>query len=501
MAFTSKKIIESVQKLLWPKVNIAGLEIKEGSIRIAKLDDGKLSQAAIVLGPGIIENGEIADKARLAENLRSLHGQFGKPDEKIPVIALVPSINIYTQVFNLPILSKGNLEEAAQLNLQSISPIDWNASYADWQQIGEQEKEGKAELLGAFASKSVLDGYAKAVFAAGFIPVAVEFPALAIARTIKELAAGVDLENPQVVLNVGSDGINFMVLKRGNLYFDYFTPWKLIQEESHAGREILFTDFKDTIVREIKKVANFYGSRADGKLEKLILITQALEKEISELIQEHFHFEVVELALREFPDLPSSWFGVLGSALRGRLSRPEDNLISLSAVGTETGYFQEEMLNFIKVWRNIFVASLGFLALIFILTDSFLARNSVNLENQLQEVVQAPEGAEVLQLQKNVQSFNKLVDKALAAKEKSAHWSPFFYKINSLIGSKISLTRIFVDAEQKSALLIGKTDDQATVVNFKNSLIQEGFKNVSLPLSNIVVNADKTVSFTITFSL
>ncbi len=213
MAFTSKKIIESVQKLLWPKVNIAGLEIKEGSIRIAKLDDGKLSQAAIVLGPGIIENGEIADKARLAENLRSLHGQFGKPDEKIPVIALVPSINIYTQVFNLPILSKGNLEEAAQLNLQSISPIDWNASYADWQQIGEQEKEGKAELLGAFASKSVLDGYAKAVFAAGFIPVAVEFPALAIARTIKELAAGVDLENPQVVLNVGSDGINFMVLK------------------------------------------------------------------------------------------------------------------------------------------------------------------------------------------------------------------------------------------------------------------------------------------------
>ena len=171
------------------------------------------------------------------------------------------------------------------------------------------------------------------------------------------------------------------------------------------------------------------------------------------------------------------------------------------AIGTEKGYFQEEALNFIKVWRNVFVTSLGFLALIFILMDSFLANHSVNLKNQLREVAQAPEGAEVLRLQKNVRSFNQLMDKALVAKEKSVPWSPFFSKINSLIGSDISLTRVFIDKEQNSALLIGKTDDQATVINFKNSLIQEGFKNVSLPLSNITVNADKTVSFTITFSL
>ena len=501
MAFSFKKITELAKNLILPKVNIAGLEIKEGSVRIAKLEDGKLKQAAIVLNPGIIENGKVSDSRKLAENLKSLHLQFAKPNEKISVVVLIPSVNVYTQVFNLPTLSKESLEEAAKLNLQSISPIDWNASYADWQKIGEQEKDGKVELLGAFSAKTAIDEYVKAISAAGFIPVAIEFPALAIARTIKELAAGIDLEKPQVVLNVGSDGINFMVLRSGNLYFDYFTPWKLIQEESHVSREILFADFQDTIVREIKKVATFYGSRSDGKLEKLILITQALQKEISDLIQENFHFEVAELKLREFPDLPPSWFGVLGGAIRGRLSRAEDNLISLAAIGTEKGYFQEEILNFIKVWRNACITSLGFLVLIFILADSFLARNSVNLEKQLQTVAKAPEGAEVLQLQKNVQSFNQLMDKALVAKGKSAPWSPFFSKINSLIGSKISLTRIFVDTERNSALISGNTDDQSTVVNFKNSLIQEGFKSVSLPLSNIIINTDKTVSFTITFSL
>ena len=141
--FSFKKILALAKKLLWPEVNIAGLEIKEGSIRIVRLEAGKLKQASVVLSPGIIENGKIADKVKLAESLRSLHRQLGKPDEKIPVIALVPSINVYTQVFNLPILSRESLKEAAQLNLQSISPIDWNASYADWQQVGEQEKEGK----------------------------------------------------------------------------------------------------------------------------------------------------------------------------------------------------------------------------------------------------------------------------------------------------------------------------------------------------------------------
>ena len=141
-----KKIAESGKKLLWPKVNIAGLEIKEGSIRIAQLEDGKLKQSSIVLEPGIIDSGKVTDKKRLTESLKALHSQFGKPNEKIPVIALAPSINVYTQVFNLPFLSKESLKEAAELNLRSISPIDWNVSYADWQQVGEQKKEEMVEV-------------------------------------------------------------------------------------------------------------------------------------------------------------------------------------------------------------------------------------------------------------------------------------------------------------------------------------------------------------------
>ena len=118
-----------------------------------------------------------------------------------------------------------------------------------------------------------------------------------------------------MVVNIASDGIDFMVIRGGDLHFDYFVPWKLIQEEGKIERAILFEDFKDTVVREVKKVSNFYGSHWGGKIENLILISQALNAEISDLIQKNFQFKVIDLRFDKYADLQASWFAVLGSAL------------------------------------------------------------------------------------------------------------------------------------------------------------------------------------------
>lgn len=493
-----RKFLLKLKNLLWPQVAIAGLEIKDVAIRIAQLQDNSLKKAAVVLEPGIIEAGKIKDKKQLIVRLREIHGQFARPKETVPVVAVMPSENIYTQVFSTPILPEAGLEEAAGLNLKSISPIDLSAAYADWQKVGTQEKEGKVELLGAFAGSSVIDEYVDALKQAGFAPIAAEFPALAIARTIEALAAGIDLEKPQVVLNVASDGIDFMVLKRGNLYFNYFVPWKLMLEEGRVSREILFSDFKDTIIRELKKVSTFYTSHWEGKLAQLILITQALNVEISSFIEKNFQFKVTELKLRQWNDLPTSWFGVLGSATRGKIPRSKDNLISLMAVGTEKSYARAEIQHFVKLWRNIVFATLGFLALLFILIDSFFARTSNRLAGELRAIERFPEGAEIAQLQEQAILFNELTEKALTAKEQGISWSPFFSKISDLAGKDIVLTRVFIDRSRSSALISGKADSEVSAVNFKNALVKEGFKDVSLPLSEIV-SEPGGVSFSVSF--
>jgi hypothetical protein len=489
------------QKLIWPASSIAGLEIKDAAVRIAKFENNELKKAAVLLEPGVIEGGRILDKDRLVESLKKLHAQFEGKSMKIPVIVVVPSSNVYAQVFTTPFLQGDQLEEAAKLNLTSMSPLDLKLAYADWQQVGIQEKEGKFELLGAFASSGVIDEYADALNESGFSPVAIEFPALAIARTIKNFASGIDIEKPHVVLNVSSDGVDFMVLRRGNLYFDYFAPWKLIQEDGRLSREISFSDFKATIIREIKKVAAFYGSHWEGKLSKIILVTQALNAEITAFIKENFDFEVVDLRLAQYSDLPSSWFGALGSALRGRIPRAEDNFISLRAIGTEEEHLRSRIQLFINSWKDIVFVTLGFVAAAFILADSFLYQTANRLAIQLNEVSRGPEASEVVRLQEEARAFNELVAKAGIAKQQSPNWSPFLTKINSLLTRDVSLTRIFLDISRSSVLLNGNAKDEATAVNFKNALAQEGFKGVSLPLSNIVVNPNKTVSFTLTFKL
>ena len=495
-------ILFKLKHLLFPSQVIAGLEIKDAALRFVQFqDDGSFKKESIPLEPGIIQDGRISDRGRFIKSLGQLRGQFTSVKEKIPVIALIPSANVYVKVFSLPPLTGEKVKEAAQLNLESISPIEFKNAYADWQPVGGQEKDGKVELLGAFAGKDVVDSYIQALEFAGFLPVAIEFSSLAIARLAKQYASVVNFDKPHVAVHLSSDGIDFMIFCSGNLYFDYFVPWKLIQEDSKSAREILFKDFNDTIVREIRKVVIFYGSRWGGRLDSLILITQALQPEITKLIKENFEFEVTELKLFGFPELDPVWFAAAGGAVRGRLPRSKDNFISLTALGTEDIYLQSEIIFFIKMWRNAVLTVLVFLFFMFVGMDSFLARTSNGLAGQLQSVLAVPGGAEVVKLREQAENFNQLVNKALIAKERSPSFIQIFSKIDALLSPGITLDRLSIIAGDFSVFLVGSARDEKAALDFKNRLLTAGYKGVNLPLSDLEAKLDGTVSFSLTFSL
>lgn len=497
-----KNILFKLKHLLFPGQIIAGLEIKDAALRLVRFqEDGSLKKAGVPLEPGIIEDGRISDRGRFIRSLNQLREQFTSVKEKVPVIAIIPSANVFVKVFSLPPLTGEKVQEAARLNLESISPIEFKNAYADWQPVGAQEKDGKVELLGAFAAKDAVDSYTQALESAGFLPVAVEFSSLAIARLAKQYAGAVNFDKPHVAVHLSSDGIDFMIFRSGNLYFDYFVPWKLIREDSRSAREILFKDFKDTIVREIKKVVIFYGSRWGGRLDNLILITQALQPEITNLIKENFEFQVTELKLSGFLELDPVWFAAAGGAVRGRLPRSKDNFISLTALGTEDAYLQSEIIFFIKLWRNAILTVLAFLFIMFVAADSFLARTSNNLTEQLQSVLAVPGGIEVIKLREQAENFNQLVEKALIAKEQSQSFLPIFSKIDALLSPGITLDRLSIIAGDSSIFLVGKAKDERAALDFKNRLAAAGYKDVNLPLSDLETKPDGIVSFSLTFSL
>ena len=86
------------------------------------------------------------------------------------------------------------MEEAALLNLKSISPIDFSKGYSDWQEVGFKERTAKLMFWALLPIARLLTDTLMFCGKPDFAPVAVEFSALAIARMIKESGTGIDLE-------------------------------------------------------------------------------------------------------------------------------------------------------------------------------------------------------------------------------------------------------------------------------------------------------------------
>ncbi|MDP3729338.1 MAG: hypothetical protein Q8R26_01090 [bacterium] len=502
--------LKQLQLLLLPHAHAIGLEISDSVLRLVQIDMEVLHRALVVLPLGVIEDGKIKDRAQLVERLVELHTRFMNDNaprtipflatsrQKLQVIVTIPAANVYTQLFSVPMLEQANLEEAALLNLQSISPINFNASYSDWEKVSEHEQDFKYDVIGAFAQRAVVDEYVSALEEVGFEPIAVEFSALALTRTIKDAATDFDISKPHVVINVMSDGINFIVIKNGNLYFEYFTSWKLIQNDK---REILFDDFRATIVREIKKVVTFYENRWATKLDQLLLVSEALIDEIAGFVQQDFNLPVVQLRLTKFSELSPAWFPVAGSALRGETARAHDRFISLLSVGTEQRYRDGSLMIFFRMWRNSILTTLGFLAIVFIIADSFIAGMESRSAQQLEEVAAVSSGSEIASLQSRVHIFNQLVNTVAVAKGESIAQSSFFSTLERLVGGQITLTRVALDVERSSVIMSGEAADESAAINFKNALIREGFRNVLMPLSSLKTNAQGKTVFSLTMEL
>ncbi len=488
----------NLKKYLNPAPEVGALEISDLVLRFARLENGRLRQASVQLPPGLIKGGRVSDGQKLVMALKGLHQQVDSPKKPVHVVLLIPTNNVYTQAFTMPLVAEKNVDEAARLNLQTISPIDIKTAYYSYQIIGEN-KQGQLEALGAFAGAQVVDEFVSALKEANFRVVAVEFPAVAVTRLVKEYGTGLKPDAPYLVIYLGSDGPDMMVVKNGHLYFSYFNSWAALQEEV-GGRKLSSQDVQDFISRHVKQVMNFYTSRWGQPIQEALLVESPISKEITQTVKDGFGLGVIPFHVMKFGQLSPLWYGALGAALRGLVPRHKDKLISLSAVGVEQEYYRELTIGFIKAWRNSLVAALTFVFLVILVADSLLARQAAAGARDLASRALVPL-AEIQALQADVKKFNQGVDFALKAQEITPEWSQFYDKMRLLTGQKVTIQRLFVDPNL-SALLVGTAVNDSAVIQFKNTISKDpNFKDVVLPLSNIKVNEDGTVAFSLNFKL
>jgi hypothetical protein len=488
--------------LRWLRVRqaVGGLEISDTALRFAEWTGDKWITASLRLPPGLIEKGRVKDPGRFGAALKELHSQIvGSPKSKKVIGAVVSlgSVDIYSQTFSLPVIEGENLEKAIQLNIQMVSPVATAETYSGWQMVGEDKSTVRLEILSAFIKREVVDEIISHLRGANFLPRSLEPRGLSLTRVIRELGEGFDPGRSYLVLSLDENGLEILILRRAQLYFQYFTPWADIYG---SEREISQEAFENVIVRSLHQVINFYRSHWSEPLGDIYLIVPGIKDEVARIISENFSLNILELQLKNIPATPD-WFVALGAALRGMIPPAKDTDISLLGISAQEEFRREQILNFLGFWRVLTPASLGLLLAAFIFGEMFLLRVNKTLEMRTAEIIQNDRSAEIKNLQNQADEFNRSLALIRSALEQSRPRFEVAAKVSDLMRARgIVLVRFWDQGSSLPIILNGRAKTEADIRDFAAELGKvAGFQNLNLPLAEIRPSSDG-VQFSVTFN-
>lgn len=480
-------------------INTAGgLSVSDSAIRYFKKDENnKVTTASLRLPPGIVEDGKVKNR-ELAVNafsqIRSMAGANG--NYPLEVIMSVESGVAYSQFFTLPQLDAAGIKEAAELNIQMISPINVAHAYYGYQMIGEVSGGVGFEFLGGFVPSTVIDDWLSVLKEANFITVAVEFQALSIVRAAME-EGGLDAKAINLILDVSSEGLDIMIVKNGNLYFDYFYSWKAIQENE---RSITLEKFQKVVSTEVGKVMNFSLSRFGGEVKNISVNAGAIGDKLVEAIGTQFpSARVSKLIMKS--GVSSLWSVAFGAFLRGSKVRSEDVLISLSPLTVIAEYSHRQIVNIVSLWGRILAGVMVFLIFIMGASDLLLRRAQLDVERQSIRGLSGTESTEFSKLSREAAEFNQLISLIGEAKRGESRLYPFLSRLSGL-SPDVRLTRLSVLSPISPISINGTASSADAVSRFHRQLAAiKGVSDIQFPLSSLVSTPDGRTSFIMSFKI
>lgn len=490
------KLFATFLEKLSSKPKIGGLQLGDSAIQYVLLEKGEPVSFSIKLPPGVVRDGRVLQPEEFSIILKDFQRLVARGDlkKRFAVVVSLPPALIYTQSFNVPKINEEKLAEAASLNLQIISPIDVSRAIMSYQVIGETED--RYDLLGSFVEKEAVLKFRDLLSAQGFDGLIFEFPSLGLTRAVK---TSVNLpKEPVILLQVSSDGMNFSILRNNALYFEYFHSWRALQGEN---REITLTAFEEAVTSEVKRVIDFSLGRFKENINRVFIVAPGFEKELEKILESRFGLKAEPLLLRSSP-LTSSWYSVLGSAIRGRSYSDRDSDINLSGEKLIRIFYEERVFSFLRLWRNVAVASGVILLFVFGASALLFARQANIAKARLGAFEARVPQAELTQFQEKVREFNYLV----AALKKSKISSRNPYEIIRRLKRMADENNIIIDGFSIGTVgevtLVGRAPSTAEVIRFKNILVGESdFLNVNLPLAAITTLDDNSLRFNVAFKL
>jgi hypothetical protein len=497
----NRNFLHKLFTLLEARPVIGGLEVSDSGLRFVA--SGTSFATSVRLEPGVFSKGKIEDEVAFLAALDLLRSQILGRKEKtaarINVVVTLSSTHVYSQVFALPFLEGESLDKAVELNLKMSLPGGASESYSGWQILSHKGEGGKIEILAAFLDKSLADDLTALLRKANFSVLAIEARALSLARLVKSAAAGFDPKVPLIMISADTSGLDVMIVRDGNLQFDYFNTWADL-----AGGEISMTieTFQAIIVRSVAQIMNFYGSHWKEPIGEMLVAATGMKDEIIDTVKKNFGVNVREFVPLVSPPLTSDWFAALGGALRGRLPRKEDVELSLLGIDAREEFRREQIDHFLSFWRLLTPLALSVLLLAFAGSWFFLDTVAKNIENQSVFNISAAEEGEIKSLRTQAEDFNLSVAYLAAANAVASPKAPVLAKIYEITDRRgITISQLKVGGRTEPIFMSGSAATDTAILDFKKELdITTGIKDVKLLITDIHQEGDH-YTFSINFTV
>ncbi|OGY59769.1 MAG: hypothetical protein A3B23_03615 [Candidatus Colwellbacteria bacterium RIFCSPLOWO2_01_FULL_48_10] len=495
-------LFHKLSKLVMPPTGIGGLQITNSSIRFMEFTRDRkthglaVKSASLRLPPGIVESGRIKDQPNFVMALRNLRAQVvPKGGKMVNVVLTIPAGDVYVEAFNLPALEDKNISEAANLNMQVISPNPIERSYYSWMVVGDASAGySQLEVLGAFASKEVVDEFTAALEEAGFGIAAIEFSSLSLKRVLTA-AAIVKKEFPYLLVKITQEGLIFIIIRNNNLYFNYFHSWDKVVEESGV---VTLEQINSIVATESQRVMNFYSSHYGGQIKNILLITSVFADEIMAFLEVRYPGFEKTLLRSDKENL----HGVRGAALRGAMTYAEEDEINLMGPDVVNAFWRDKINRFVGFWRNIVLTAAVFVLAVFGLADFSIRAQAEIIRIANMTNLREPATTELVEVQKTAKNFNVLVAALLKVRASAKDASPLIQTINAAAGANISVVRLSLRSADLSGTIDGLASSQDAIISFKNRLIAvSGIADADLPLSSIINQPSGKWSFVISFKI
>ena len=496
-----KLVFQRILSVLRVRATAGGLEISDQVLRLVYYNGKTWQMAAVRLAPGVMEKGKLKNADAFITAMRELKLKvpaLKDKKKKMSVVVSMSSVNIYSQVFTLPILEGEELTKAIVLNMQMLSPVDASQTYSGWQLLGKDEANLRLEILTAFIDKQIVDETVQALFTAGFLTVGVESRALALTRILREKSAGVDVNKSYLLLNIDNSGMDFLVIRKGQLYFEYTNQWAELADEKG---QIPVEKFETTLTASLRQVTNFYNQHWPEPLSAVILSAAAFGEQAEKAITTA-SLPIINLTLVMGTPVSSEWLVVLGCSLRGFQSGMHDKEINLSGEEAVDTSRKEQLLRFLDFWRIFVPFVLVFLIVISAIADSYLTSTKGMVESQSSFGQQGQSLQQIAALEASSTAFNQSVALFQNAVRQRNSISPILSSLTSLAAANgVTINHISFTAANAPILLSGVAQTESQIEALESAISADPkFGPATLPLSGIQLN-NQIYSFSMTFPL